>query len=321
MDLELVGVAHIPGSLPIHAALVGGQYEVGGSASSVTFRFPETDERLAKDEPPYAGWAGVDDAPISRELVDFEVIVGFSVEVDSQTASDPSSPAFERLREAIDAAHAIARAKVSLLHRWARLSRPWLGHGDPDATRVTDVIVRRLDTGDRIRIGPTVSISVVIMNAPPVTPSEMGELVRQLRTDTEPPPTSSMLADALFLGRWREPSDGVGAILLGAIACEVKAKEVLLELATSDTSRLLDLMLTDARAFPRPAQELFHTVPRAVLGRSMQEEEPEAFQRLSVLFKRRNAIAHRGEIPDDEKVSQCLLGAESACSWLDSLVG
>lgn len=57
--------------------------------------------------------------------------------------------------------------------------------------------------------------------------------------------------------------------------------------------------------FPVP----YLTVPRAVLGRSLSEDDKESFQRVDELFTTRNRIAHRGEKPNPAVVQSCLSGS------------
>jgi hypothetical protein len=105
---------------------------------------------------------------------------------------------------------------------------------------------------------------------------------------------------------------------MAAMACEVMAKETLLNVASESGTQLLELMLTKAR-FPA-TEMLFNSIPTALIGRSLKDEQPKMFLGLSRLFSLRNALVHKGQQPDPEEVRNCLLAAEVACDWLDTLL-
>lgn len=117
-----------------------------------------------------------------------------------------------------------------------------------------------------MRIGPTHTIAnSFVMGGPHVTETAMGSYVEALRRGETPSQAASRTSDALYLARWRTPRDYTRAVLSAAIACEVRAKDVLLSHAPPGTEELLRLTLKRARSW-----ELFDTLPRLLARRSLR---------------------------------------------------
>jgi hypothetical protein len=155
----------------------------------------------------------------------------------------------------------------------------------------------------------------LIMNKGRVTEAEMGAHVSSLREDRTPNAASSLLADSLYLSRWRTPPDHVRGLLLAAIACEVRAKDVLLSLAPTGSDALMEFALRRARP-----SELFDTLPKQVAGRSLKDSERDTFKRIARLFELRNDIAHWARFPPDAaEVRDCLGAAEALFRWFEEL--
>jgi hypothetical protein len=161
--------------------------------------------------------------------------------------------------------------------------------------------------------------SIAIVSPPAVTAEELLEWARLIGEEQMPPTPETMLADARFLANWRQPPDAQRAVLMAAIACEVKVQRRLLELAKPDALPLLDLMLDNPRAFPHAALELFNKVPAAVGVHTLRDEDIELFKSVARLYEVRNAVAHRGETPDAEEVANLVIAATRVFSWLDGL--
>lgn len=136
-----------------------------------------------------------------------------------------------------------------------------------------------------------------------------------------PRATSSLWAQATHLVQSvREPQPGL-AVLLAAVACEARAKEVLLERCESATRPLLDTLLRKPRIFQEPALELFGDVAKAVFGRSLRDDDRALWKKIDELFQARNKMAHVADGPPPQKARELVFAAGQAMKWLDTNQG
>jgi hypothetical protein len=109
------------------------------------------------------------------------------------------------------------------------------------------------------------------------------------------------------------------AVLLAAVATEVKVKRTLRRVASSDKLALIDNILENPREVSVAAVNLFHTTMNATIGRSLKQDDLSLFKAISRLFEVRNGVAHRGEQPSAEEARTLVSAAVRACRWLDEL--
>jgi hypothetical protein len=128
----------------------------------------------------------------------------------------------------------------------------------------------------------------------------------------------ALLADALHFA-WSNPSDLQRAVLMAAIACEVKVKETLHERAAAELRPLLDVILGSPRDWSVAAVGLFDKPMHATLNRSLKSESAALYKGVGRLFELRNRIAHRGEKPLDGAGKEAVAAARDVFRWLDSL--
>jgi hypothetical protein len=153
----------------------------------------------------------------------------------------------------------------------------------------------------------------LVVGYPPLTLERAQQVLRD-----GPDAISSLLAQAKYLVRSvRDPQPGL-AILLAAVACEARVKEVLLERASPATKPLLDTLLRKPRIFQEPALELFGEVSKAVLGKSLREDDRPLWKKIDELFQARNKMAHVADRPPLEKARELVFAANDAMEWLDS---
>jgi hypothetical protein len=106
------------------------------------------------------------------------------------------------------------------------------------------------------------------------------------------PIAETLLADALyFIGL--NPPDCQRAVLIAAIACEVK--DTLRRKVPPDRLSFVDLILDNPRDWSLAAVALFDKAMNAALGRSLRAERHEVYKDVTKLFEVRNRIAHGGE--------------------------
>jgi hypothetical protein len=132
------------------------------------------------------------------------------------------------------------------------------------------------------------------------------------------PIAETLLADALYFIGLRPP-DCQRAVLIAAIACEVKVKDTLRQKVPPDRRSLVDLLLENPRDWSIAALALFDKATDAALGRSLRTDHREVYKDVCRLFELRNRIAHRGEKPDETEASRVVRAGRQVFRWLDGL--
>jgi hypothetical protein len=108
------------------------------------------------------------------------------------------------------------------------------------------------------------------------------------------------------------------AVLLSAVACETKVKQILLENAADAVSPLLNVVLRRPRILQEPATDLFDHIFKVVFGRSLREYDPDLWKEIVRLFEVRNAVAHRGDEPTIDEARRLVWASRRALHWLST---
>jgi hypothetical protein len=109
-------------------------------------------------------------------------------------------------------------------------------------------------------------------------------------------------------------------LVLAAIATEVKVKEPLVRLASTEQRPVLDLVLENPRDWSVAAIALFDKALDAVAGRSLRTEDKPLYTAVKTLFEHRNRVAHRGDITLEQSlVRDDINAAIKVAGWLDGL--
>jgi hypothetical protein len=234
-------------------------------------------------------------------------------------ATWPTDQAFKYFKNTFVIAEAVATELID----WARVrGQAWLGlHGErPQRVGMHSLIDEH--TGRRLPLGfePTMIVggpSSALARA--INPAFISSLGNLLGDGAPPLPVAdTFLADALHFA-WAHPPDVTRAVLLAAIACEVKVKEVLREKTASQLRPMVDLLLENPRDWSLAAAALFHKAMAAALGHSLKKEHLQLYKRIENLFTLRNGIAHRGEEPEESKARDVVAAAEEVFIWLKEL--
>jgi hypothetical protein len=229
----------------------------------------------------------------------------------------------EHLRKSFHAAEGIVRELIE----WARIhGQPWLGlHGQPvrrvgnhllgdDSDDIADYCFNE-DVLPQIQedYAPEFEMEVSLDSA------NSSSLAQYLARDSgELPIAETLLADALyFIGL--NPPDWQRAVLIAAIACEVKVKDALRRKVSPDRLPFVDLILDSPRDWSLAAVALFDKAMNAALGRSLRAERHDIYKDITKLFEVRNGIAHRGERPGDDDGRRVVYAAREVFRWLDGL--
>ena len=133
------------------------------------------------------------------------------------------------------------------------------------------------------------------------------------------PVAETLLADAEHYAR-HGIRDLRRAVLMAAIACEVKVKAILRRHATEAQRSLLDFALDHPHEVTvTAASGLFHKLMLATLGRSLSQDDNKLFKDVERLYKVRNDIAHHGIMPDATDADRVVRATRRCFIWLDNL--
>jgi hypothetical protein len=237
---------------------------------------------------------------------------------DEETLKDLTRRATIAARLAREA----ARRAVNEVVAWLRAvwGQGWLGLSSDLPEDLGDPVAVDAATGGVI---PLKLWPVAWIRTRPTTRAlrrdEVAELVTAIQSEeSDPPLAETLLADAHFLAYERDPPDPVRAVLMAAIALEVKVKRNLVERARDDQLALIDFALSNQREIIiSAAGGLFDKFMKASQGRSLREDAKELFRLVDKLFTLRNRIAHAGTLPTRQEAEEAADAAEAAFWWLD----
>ena len=176
-------------------------------------------------------------------------------------------------------------------------------------------------TGQRLGVGfgQTTVVHMPPPNDAALEHQEIASLLQIATTGEQPLLPESLLADARFyVFRANQPNPRLG-LILAAVACEVKVKQRLYDLADKSQKPLVDLLVAHPRDYSLAAASLFDKGLAAVAGRSLRMEDKALYKKVEGLFEHRNGFAHRGDPGiSTEQVHADIATAVVAFEWLDS---
>jgi hypothetical protein len=222
-----------------------------------------------------------------------------------------------------DAAYEVAAKIAREFLAWVRSSRQsWIGLSTEVAELAGPPSMFDVSAGRRVPVGVTQQISSMMpAEASALEVDSLTELWAKVSAGEEPPLAETLLADAEHLA-WAggEPADPLRAVLMAAIACEVKVKAVLRQGIDPAREPLLDFILDNPREITLTAVDgLFNKLMLTAHGRSLRTDDKDLFKKVIRLFEVRNALAHRGERPDAEEFRDLVRAARQAFNWLDTI--
>lgn len=192
--------------------------------------------------------------------------------------------------------------------------QPWLGLVTAPPQQYGRGGLYYTDTGQGILgLGPTQTLTVRSSRLR-IEPDVLDSLVDKLANGAAVPTSQALLADAWHLGEGPEVPDAERAILLAAIACEVRTQEFLREKVSHDRQPLLEVALRRTSTLPF----LLHEVLLAALNFSLKAANRTLYNRVAALTTQRNAIVHEGHSrPTPELKGGPALIASDLFSWLN----
>jgi hypothetical protein len=264
---------------------------------------------------------------LSATVKAFQIAVVVESDVSSADPKEADKSDGQRaLNEAFEVAFLVAEDFLT----WLRVAggQFWLlaSHEPPRTEGTADLI--DLETGRRVpNIGWDQGIIVSSMGGLALSREGLAEIVAKLREGAKAGTPEQLLADAQeTLGSTSvERQYAAGrrdvrrAVLLAAIACEVKIKDTLRDKTPDDRRPLVEVLLKNWRELDVAIAQLPHTLMREAVGRSLHEDDPTLFASVEKLFKRRNDIAHRGDAPPLDEARSLVSAAARLFTWLDDL--
>jgi hypothetical protein len=226
---------------------------------------------------------------------------------------------FEALRQAYETATSFLGHYLDLVHTQG--GQYWLGLTGALVKQVWLSILLEHDTGITlpVSIGPPMRGHVFDLDSA-LTTERHDAIAGDAAQHREPSLPGSLLADAKYLGWIHESEDLREAVLLAAIACEVKIKSVLRNLVDAKSAPLLDIIIDNPSDVSMPVAALFSRAAKAIAGHSLSDEDGSLYRAVEKLFKVRNHIAHRGGMGvTKEQMREAVAAASKAFQWLESI--
>ncbi len=311
--------------LAITKDMLGRSYRLSRNGLPVEVTLPTQEDDWLWWRPSVAGeyrtfidWGDEDEVSL------YIIRVSVDVEADVSVTAPLEREAFGRAVEAIDWAKDVAERVVTAFVAWVRATTRMTSL--PLSSEVPPLAgpVRAIDLDSGLRLGAGPSIRGVAEARDPagkyrLAVSDVDEIIGRIRRDEEAPIAETLLADAEHYAR-HPVRDGRRAVLMAAIACEVKVKTTLRDRASEAQRPLLDFALDNPREITvTAAGGLFNSLMLATLGRSLSRDDKPLFKDVERLYTVRNAIAHHGRMPDEADVGRVVRAARRCFTWLDSL--
>lgn len=256
--------------------------------------------------------------------VDVEHETDFTVD-DFESRSDRSQHGafFAEVDAALHHGRDVAVQVFEELLAWARAgwSQAWLGLSSAGVELLGPATTVEVETGARLRYSLNVRRGALHLrnDDDALTASDLSVVGEQMRRGDDLPLAETFQADAEYLAWYHQPPDPVRAVLMAAIAAEIKVKSALLERASDERRPLIDFILTNHREVTVTAVDgLYDKLMKVAQGRSLRDDDRAAFKALQQLFTLRNAVAHSGARPDATTAAAAVRAARTAIQWVDA---
>lgn len=286
------------GGIYVRGDQLGGRLETNQDDRRVWVDLPGSNQ-AELGEPGISGWRGnpADPGAIFRvERVEVGVALG-----NVDRGADP--------HDLLRSVESVASKVLRRLLNWARIfdRQPWL---PPPHIQISPAGPSWIanDAGDRSRGYGTESTVFVMFSDENAPSGDLSEALGDRNFDE----SASLLAEA----RWAVWPSGDGdykrAVLMAAIALEIKASEVLLAMADERVEPLLKLLLDDEPSVNR----MLNKIAPAVGGESLKEYDGQLSKAVTDLVTLRNDVAHRGKTPEGKDALRAVKTAEEVFLWL-----
>ena len=120
------------------------------------------------------------------------------------------------------------------------------------------------------------------------------DLASLLANDERIPLPELSLADAGYFARRLRPAEVQRAVVLAAVAVELKVKAVLRARAVGESAKqFVEIIIENPFDVSVAVKDLFHKTMKATIGRSLSDESPELFKAIGNLIY---ALQSRGPL-------------------------
>lgn len=265
-------------------------------AFDVVLAFPRFDGQLPAEG--YVGWSGDASAPAALSPAYFTARTVFTMapSLDEHVVQSELKTAIAAIR--------FATARLSDALRVEQPSVGMVGNVPKmlslTATDITEDL--KLTVPEPLNPGYPIVVGLPSLTVDAITGA--------LRNGVSP--ARALLSQARYLTlSTNSPQPGM-AVLLAAVAAETYAKESFSSGRPSGSSPSLRSL---QRNYPT-AVELYGPVAKALIGRSLEVDDPALWLELGLLFNARNKMAHRLVTPTHDDARQLVIAAMKAMDWL-----
>lgn len=247
----------------------------------------------------------------------FAVSVIYAADVSDRQPDPIPDGFFEDVQRLASPGIDIAENVAHEFLRWLRVScrQEWLGLSEERPAQYGRAGVLNADTGEALMgLGPTVE--AVWRSAKLAIGADAWSKIAEALSDrADPPITDALLADARHMLQGADAPDAQRAVLVAAMACEIKAKGTVRALGRPEQRQLLGLVLKRVSNAP----DLLDA-PLAALGHaSLRESDPDLGKALKALNFLRDRIVHAGVAVTTDEAWNHLLTAQRVFDWLNQL--
>lgn len=204
-----------------------------------------------------------------------------------------------------------------LAHTWlshvrTSTEQPWLGvRAEPPRQHGRCWLEDRDASVRLIQLGPLQSASFWL-GVPLLSLADLDRVRVLVHGGHEPPAAEALLADARFLVREAEVVDAQRALLIAAMACEIKVKSWMSANADPHQFELLQLVLQRTSDLP----SLLDQPLKAAVGVSLKVADRDLFKAVEQLAKLRNRIVHQGDDVKQAEAWRMVVTAQQLFRWL-----
>jgi hypothetical protein len=313
--------------LLVRRAALGWRQRITRDRYSVEVRLPTADDEYPLGPETYATredvWGPFADLVTDVSNPDVQIRrIRIDVSFDSDLSIDPwndedgSKPVNEAIAE-MQAAEHVARDVAAELLGWARVARPqpWLGPSgyQPESTGLQSLLDD--DAGQRFPVGHSGMTITMPSEDAPLEVSELSDILGQVEEAALPPDPEVFLRDAQYFAWHAETKHPTRAVLLAAIACELKIKTTMREKVETSRLPLVDAVVRSQR----PIVGLLDGPLLGALGVSLKADDKDLYEKIDRLFQLRNGVAHRGEPVASDDANGAIAAAQVLFRWLDGL--
>lgn len=338
------------GKLLVDPTLLGTSRSIRRDDREDVLTFPATDERPADDAEPsdaelLARFAARDEPPLLEGSAEtatslsvpggslahvhtIRVDVLFDGAVSASDFTDPFRPkdssVFDPALSLLDETRAEATHIVEGFLAWCRAAgrQPWLGIGGQQPKGIGSGHLFDLDANRRLPVAISLDTVVIhrVRDEQILSEEQLGEYIARVAAGDDPPLGDVLRMDANYFLQHAEPRDPRRALLMAAIACEVRVKAELTDRARGKPAERLIARLIGSKPPEYPAFRLFDEPMKAVSGISMRDDDRGLFVAIDKLFQRRNRLAHSGTLLDEKEPDEQTQAREAATAAREMFV-